>query len=219
VFVHLYEALGIDIQKLPIYSTSFRNETLPSGCTREISKSLIHVVGDIKKSMMLYYIFSGFLSRLLPVIVLLITTISLTYLLHKRITSFQRSDSYKKDRLKRVNKLVITILIVFLIAEIQDGIAFLIYAHELATDRKREVLSEEVDSHWDTISTMLSLISYSCNFWIFFLMSTEFRKALLDMLRCRRLQGILHLENTEERTARTGANSNTTSKDNISTSL
>ncbi|XP_048737372.1 melanopsin-like [Ostrea edulis] len=209
VFVYLYEALGIDIKELPIYSTRFRNETLPSGCTREISKSLINVVGDIKKSMMLFYIFSGFLSRLLPVIVLLITTISLAYLLHKRITSFKSSDSYKKEQLKRVNKLVIIILIVFLVAEVQDGIAFLIYAHELATDRKREVLSEEADILWDTISTTLSLISYDCNFWIFFMMSTQFRVALLDMLRCRgkRLRGILNLESTDGRTSNTYSNS------------
>ncbi|XP_048751221.2 uncharacterized protein LOC125662921 [Ostrea edulis] len=208
VFVYLYEALGIDIKALPIYSTRFRNETLPSGCTRGISKSIINVVGDIKKSMMLFYIFSGFLSRLLPVIVLLITTIYLAYLLHKRITSFKSSDYYKKEQLKRVNKLVIIILIVFLVAEIQDGIAFLIYAHELATDQKREILSEEADILWDTISNTLSLISHGCNFWIFFMMSTQFRVALLDMLRCRnkRLRAILNLESPKGGTSSTYSN-------------
>ncbi|XP_056021645.1 olfactory receptor 8-like [Ostrea edulis] len=206
VFVYLYEALGIDIKELPIYSTRFRNETLPSGCTREISKSLINVVGDIKKSMMLFYIFSGFLSRLLPVIVLLITTISLAYLLHKRITSFKSSDSYKKEQFKRVNKLVIIILIVFLVSEVQDGIAFLIYAYELATDQKN--LSKEADILWDTISDTLSLISYDCNFWIFFMMSTQFRVALLDMLRCRNkgLREILNLESPKGGTSRTSSN-------------
>lgn len=151
---------------------------------------------------MVYYIFSGFLTRLLPVIILFITTVTLALLLHQRIISFKSSDSYKKEQLRRINKLVIIILIVFLVAEIQDGIAFLIYAHELATDQKRGVLSEEADILWDTISSTLSLLSYACNFWIFFLMSTQFRASLLDMLRCRskRMRGMLNLESTDGKT-------------------
>lgn len=202
VIVYQYEAFGIDIKKLPIYSSRFQNETLPSGCTRAISQSLQNIVGDIKRSMMVYYIFSGFLTRLLPVIILFITTVALALLLHQRIISFKSSDSYKKEQLRRINKLVIIILIVFLVAEIQDGIAFLIYAHELATDQKRGVLSEEADILWDTISSTLSLLSYACNFWIFFLMSTQFRASLLDMLRCRskRMRGMLNLESTDGKT-------------------
>lgn len=202
VIVYQYEAFGIDIKKLPIYSSRFANETLPPGCTRDISQSLQNVVGDIKKSMMLYYIFSGFLTRLLPVIVLSITTIALALLLHQRIISFKSSDSYKKEQLRRINKLVIVILVVFLVAEIQDGIAFMIYAHELATDQKQGVLSEEADILWGTISSTVSLLSYACNFWIFFLMSTQFRASLLDMLKCRskRMRGMLNLESTDGKT-------------------
>lgn len=216
VLVYLYEALGIDFEELPIFTTVFRNESLPSGCIREISKSLRNTVVDIEKSMMLYYIFSGFLARLLPVIVLLITTIALAVLLHRRITAVRSSDSFKKEQLKRVNKLVIIILIVFLVAEIQDGIAFLIYAHELATDRKREILSEEADILWDTISSTMSLLSYACNFWIFFMMSTQFRTALWDMFNCRskRLRGIVNLESTD---GRSNSYSTMTSKDDRST--
>lgn len=200
VIVYQYEAFGIEIKKLPIYS--FQNESLPSGCNRVISQSLMNVVGDIKRSMMVYYIFSGFLTRLLPVIILFITTVALALLLHQRIIIFKTSDSYKKEQLRRINMLVIVILVVFLVAEIQDGIAFLIYAHELATDQKRGVLSEEADILWDTISSTLSLLSYACNFWIFFLMSTQFRASLLDMLQCRskRMRGMLNLESTDGKT-------------------
>lgn len=200
VIVYQYEAFGIEIKKLPIYS--FQNESLPSGCNRLISQSLINVVGDIKRSMMVYYIFSGFLTRLLPVIILFITTVALALLLHQRIIIFKTSDSYKKEQLRRINMLVIVILVVFLVAEIQDGIAFLIYAHELATDQKRGVLSEEADILWDTVSSTLSLLSYACNFWIFFLMSTQFRASLLDMLQCRsqRMRGLLNLESTDGKT-------------------
>lgn len=200
VILYQYEAFGKDIKKLPIYS--LENETLPSGCTIEISQSLKNVVGDTEKSMMLYFIFSGFLTRLLPVIVLFITTLALALLLHQRIISFKSSDSYKKEQLRRINKLVIVILVVFLVAEIQDGIAFLIWAHELATDQKRGVLSEEADILWNTISSTLSLLSYACNFWIFFLMSTQFRTSLLDMLRCqsKRMRGMLNLESTDGKT-------------------
>lgn len=202
VIVYQYEAFGIEIKILPIYSLRFLNESLPSGCNRVISQSLMNVVGDIKRSMMVYYIFSGFLTRLLPVIILFITTVALALLLHQRIIIFKTSDSYKKEQLRRINMLVIVILVVFLVAEIQDGIAFLIYAHELATDQKRGVLSEEADILWDTISSTLSLLSYACNFWIFFLMSTQFRASLLDMLQCRskRMRGMLNLESTDGKT-------------------
>ena len=217
MLVYLYEAFGIEIKELPIYTTHFKNETLPSGCTRAISQSLINIVGDIKRSMMVYYIFSGVLTRLLPIIVLLITTVFLVLLLHARIVSLKTSFSFKKEQLKRINKLVITILIVFLVAEIQDGIAFLIYAHELATDQKGKILSEEDDILWDTISSTLSLLSYDCIFWIFFLMSAQFRKALLDILQCqsKRLRGILNLESTDGKT--NSSFSNMTSRDERST--
>ncbi|XP_034323130.2 sex peptide receptor-related protein 2-like [Magallana gigas] len=202
VIVYQYEAFGIEIKKLPIYSSRFLNESLPSGCNRVISQSLLNVVGDIKRSMMVYYIFSGILTRLLPVIILFITTVALALLLHQRSIRFKTSDSYKKEQLRRINMLVIVILVVFLVAEIQDGITFLIYAHELATDQIRGVLSEEADILWHTISSAFSLLSYACNFWIFFLMSTQFRASLLDMLQCRikRMRSLLNLESTDGKT-------------------
>ena len=202
VLVYLYEALGKDIKELPIYTTYLKNETLPSGCTIVISQSLIDVVGDIKRSMMVYYILVGFLSRLLPIIILLITTLILVVLLHNRITSSRSSDMYQKKQLKRINKLVLTILIVFLIVEIQDGIAFLIYAYELATDQKWKIMSKKDDLLWYTISSTLSLLSYDFIFWIFFMMSTQFRRALWGMLYCRnkRLSDELQLESTTGKT-------------------
>ena len=55
VIVHLYEALERDIEELPIYTKYLKNETLPSGCTRAISQTLIDLVGDIRRSMMVYF--------------------------------------------------------------------------------------------------------------------------------------------------------------------
>ena len=60
MLVYLYVALGKDIKELPIYTTYLKNETLLSGCTIVISQSLIDVVGDIKRSLMVYYILVGF---------------------------------------------------------------------------------------------------------------------------------------------------------------
>ena len=201
VIVYLYAALGKDIEERPIYTTYLKNETLPSGCTIVISQTVINLAGDIERSMMVYYIVVGFLSCMLPIIILLITTLILVVLLHcKRITSFRGSDINQMKRLKRINKLVLTILIAFLIVEIQDGIAFLIYAYELATDQKRKVLSEKDDLLWYTISSTPSLMSYNCLFWIYFLMSTQFRRALWNMLYCcKKRQRDVHVLQIESR--------------------
>ena len=43
----------------------------------------------------------------------------------------------------------------FLIVEIQDGIAFLIYAYELAKKQKGKILSEKDNILWYTISSTL----------------------------------------------------------------
>ena len=43
----------------------------------------------------------------------------------------------------------------FLIVEIQDGIAFLIYAYELATNQKGNILSDKDNILWYTISSTL----------------------------------------------------------------
>ena len=146
---------------------------------------LIDLVGDIRRSIMVYYIVVGFLSRVLPIIILLITTLILIVLLHcERIASFGSSDIKQMKQLKRINKLVLTILIVFLIVEIQDGIALLIYVYELVKEQNGKIMSEKTDLLWYTISSTLSLLSYDCLFWIHFLISTQFRRALWSMLYC-----------------------------------
>ena len=208
VIVHLYEALGVDIEELTIYTTNLKNETFPSGCTRFISQTLINLVGDIRRSMMVYYIVIGFLFRVLPIIILLITALILVMLLHcKRITSFRGSDVHQMKQLKRIYKLVLTILIVFLIVEIQDGIVCLIYAYELATDQIRKILSEKDDLLWYTISSTLSLLSYNCLFWIHVLISTHFRRALWSVMLycCNKRPGDVHVLQIESRNVETNS--------------
>uniref|UniRef100_K1Q9W6 G-protein coupled receptors family 1 profile domain-containing protein n=1 Tax=Magallana gigas TaxID=29159 RepID=K1Q9W6_MAGGI len=172
VLLNLYEALGIYISELPIYETWYYNETLPSSCTRDFSQGLVSAFGDPAKSNTLFFIFSGLLYRLLPVLILIVTTVMLVYFLYKR-QKMRTSDTQRKKQIQRMTILIFLILVVFLIAEIQDGITYFIYAAELSQDKKRQILSKEDDIMRDTISSMLSLISYAYNFWIFFLMKTD----------------------------------------------
>ena len=182
VLLNLYEALGIYIKELPIYTSWFFNESLPSSCIKDASIGLIEAFGDPKKSNLLFFIFSGLLCRVLPVVVLLGSTIALAFFLSKR-KNVRSSASQRNSQIKRLTILIFTIVVVFLISEVQDGIAYFIYAAELSQDKKRQIMSKEDDIMWDTISSLLSLISYACNFWIFFLMSHQFRSALLDIFR------------------------------------
>nr|XP_022334365.1 sex peptide receptor-like [Crassostrea virginica] len=182
VLLNLYEALGIYIKELPIYTSWFFNESLPSSCIKDASIGLIEAFGDPKKSNLLFFIFSGLLCRVLPVVVLLVSTIALAFFLSKR-KNVRSSASQRNSQIKRLTILIFTIVVVFLISEVQDGIAYFIYAAELSQDKKRQIMSKEDDIMWDTISSLLSLISYACNFWIFFLMSHQFRSALLDIFR------------------------------------
>ena len=186
ILLNIYEMIAIDISELKIYTTPDFTVPLTSGCLRTFSKSLAESAGDQNKSQMIFYIFSGLFYRILPVVILCVTTVVLAYYLRKRSQAFKPKDSCKKnskdEQYKRITRIIFIIMIVFLIAEIQDGIAFIIYAHELATDKKRQILSEEADIMWDTISATISLLGYACNFWIFFFMSQQFRTALTEML-------------------------------------
>ncbi|XP_061186856.1 sex peptide receptor-like [Saccostrea echinata] len=183
--LNLYEAFGIYIEEIPIYTSFYLNESLPSGCIKEISLGLINTVGDATKSSMIFYIFSGLLYRVLPVAILIFTTVTLAYFLFKRVNNVKCCYSKKKKVTQRTTVLIFLILAVFVVAEIQDGIAYFIYAAELARNAKRSFLSKEADIAWDTISTLLSLMSYACNFWIFFLMSRQFRSALQNIFKSR----------------------------------
>lgn len=218
VLLNLYEALGIYISELPIYKTWYRNETLPSGCTRQFSQGLVSAFGDPTKSNTLFFIFSGLLYRVLPVLILIVTTVMLAYFLYKT-QKIRTSDKQRKKQIHRITILIFLILVVFLIAEIQDGIAYFIYAAELSQDKKRQILSEEDDIMWDTISSMLSLVSYACNFWIFFLMSQQFRSALLDIFRSgfQKAHIYFNLEDFDEKSVSNTPNTSLTSKNENST--
>jgi hypothetical protein len=198
--LNLYEAFGIYIAELPIYTNYYANESLPSSCVRHVSLGLINAFGDARRSNLLFYIFSGILNRVLPVAVLLLTTVMLLYFLYAR-QKIGTAATQKKAQIRRITVLICLILVIFLIAEIQDGIAYFIYADELSRDDKNGIMSKETDIKWDTISSFLSLLSYACNFWIFFLMSQQFRAALLDIFRSglRKAHVYLELEASEDR--------------------
>ena len=182
VLLNLYEALGIHIAELPIYTSWFFNESLPSSCIKETSLGLIEAFGDPQKSNLLFFIFSGLLCRVFPVVVLLVSTIALAFLLSRR-KNVRTSASQRNYQIQRLTILIFTIMLVFLISEVQDGIAYFIYAAELSQDKKYQIMPKEDDIMWNTISSLLSLISYAFNFWIFFLMSHQFRSALFDIFR------------------------------------
>ncbi|XP_056021646.1 sex peptide receptor-like [Ostrea edulis] len=212
--LNLYKAFGIYIAELPIYTNYYHNESLPSSCVRHVSRGLINAFGDTKTSDMIFYIFYGLLNSVLPVAVLLFTTVMLLYLLYTR-QKIGPAVTQKKAQLERTTVLLCIILVIFLIAEIQDGVAYFIYADELSGDDIRIILSKETDMKWITISSLLSLLSYACNFWIFFFMSQQFRSALLDMFRSglRKANISFVLEASEDQINRTccnaGKNTNT----------
>ena len=179
VLLNVYEMIAINISELKVYTTLDFNVSLPSGCSRSFSESIAKNESDQNKSQMFFYIFSGLLYRLLPVVILCVTTIILAYFLWKNpMTGKNKGAQYK-----RITISIFIIMIVFLIAEIQDGIAFIIYAYESSTDKLGQILSEDADIMWDTVSSVLSLLGYACNFWIFFFMSKPFRDALIEILR------------------------------------
>ena len=186
--LNIYEMIAIEIYEIKIYSTPEYNVPLPSGCLRSFSTALTKIVGDKDKLQMLFFVFSGLFYRILPVIILCVTTCVLVGHIRKRSQAFNSRDSRRSnnshdEQYKRISRIVLIIMVVFLLAEIQDGIAFIIYVYELSKDMKGEILSEEADIKWDTISSTVSLLGYVCNFWIFFLMSRRFRVALIKMLR------------------------------------
>ncbi|XP_062587798.1 sex peptide receptor-like [Saccostrea cucullata] len=216
--LNLYEAFGTYIAELPVYTSRYYNESLPSSCIRDTSLGLIKAFGDSTKSKMIFFIFSGLLYRVLPVIILIFTTVTLAYFLLKR-RKMGAAVAQRKAQTQRMTGLIFLILVVFLIAEIQDGIAYFIYAAELSRNSKRTILSKEDDIMWDTISTLLSLISYACNFWIFFMMSQQFRSALRDIFKSgiRKAHVYLNLEASEVGSSSNVQSTSITGKDVRST--
>ena len=141
--------------------------------------SIVLIQSDLKwcihlsRSLFLYlfYIFAGLLYRIIPVVLLAVSTVTLAYMLRKRSRNIPNSYvwSNNNSRYRRMTFIIFIIMIIFLVAEIQDGIAFIIYAIEYSSNSTVQILTEDADNAWDTISTFLSMIGYACNFWIFFL--------------------------------------------------
>lgn len=183
IAIYTNEAISIEISPFIV------NSSLPVGCIRNIPSWYKENITDLRMSVMLYYIFNGLLTRLLPCLVLLFTTVYLVRCLCFKMVGLVKSvqESYSSNnKLRRTNVLVLVILIIFLVAELQDAVAFCIYSYELAIDEPRSVLAPEVDDIWDVYGMMVTLISYHCIFWIFFSMSSQFRSALKHVLcRCK----------------------------------
>ena len=184
--LYIYKMIAIDISELKIYSSSELNVSLPSGCLHRFSTSLADIVGDKDRSLKLFFMLSGIVGRVLPVVILCTTTCVLVYHRRKRSRFFNSRDSRRINNQnaqgKVISRISFIIIVVFLITEIQDGINFLLAAYELSTNIEVEFLSE-ADIKWDTVSYTLSLFGYACNFWIFFFMSRRFRVVLIEVLR------------------------------------
>ena len=206
IILNIYEMTALEITEVQIFTNSYYNVSMTSGCHIAFSNSAL-TVGDKNKSLTLFYIFSGLFYRIIPVLLLAISTVILAYVLRKRSrniqTSDMRSNRNKNSQYRRITLIIFIIMIIFLVAEIQDGVAFIIYAIEHSSNNTAQILTEDADNAWETIATFLSMIGYACNFWIFFLMSKQFRSALFEMFRksCRKAKITrtrVHFESSEK---------------------
>ncbi|KAK3086751.1 hypothetical protein FSP39_022842 [Pinctada imbricata] len=181
VAVFINEAVAIKIT--PMMVMSLEGE-IYDGCSRNFPQWYMNIVGDMKYSIIGNYVSVGVITRLLPCVVLSVTTIILTYKLTCKkddLASQSMNAASSERRVRRVTILVFLIMIIFLAAELQDAIAFGIYVYEVAVDKWNSVLTHEEDKAWSTIGTIMWLLGYHFNSWIFFFMSSQFRTAFQDM--------------------------------------
>ena len=179
--------VAITFIELKVYESSNFSISLPSGCVRQFSEN----IGNISQSNMAFYMILSLTTRVFPVLVLCVTTIMLAHSLQKRRSTLAYNTrtftgmtrTFSDNR--RVTRMIFLIMVTFLVAEIQDGVAFMIYFVELALNKQRQVLSKYADLKWDTVCLTLSLLSYGCNFWIFVMMSRKFRSALCETIFSR----------------------------------
>lgn len=178
ICIHITSAIAVVIQPLAI--TAADNESYPDGCTRGISTWYKETVGDVSKSLMFYYVFSGLLSRLLPCVILSVTTCLLVYKLKNRKREIGQSvnKTSSAESFRRITKLVLIVMVIFLIAESQDAFGFAILAYEYATDSVGKILTVNQEVTWSAVGMVISLTGYFFNFWIYILMSRQFREAL-----------------------------------------
>ncbi|OWF45844.1 sex peptide receptor-like [Mizuhopecten yessoensis] len=180
LLIHLLQFLALEIiPSTP--SSTLTNGTLPTGCIKQFPVWIIDTFQDMKRMVWMHYLFTGIFSGLLPCLLLLITTVLLVLQLRRRRKNLGKNgchgDASDKNT-RRVTRFVIVILIVFLLAEMQDAVAFFIYVYEISSDKDRKVLSREADMTWDTFTVLIALLSYHVNFWIYLLMSKQFRCVL-----------------------------------------
>ncbi|KAK3105930.1 hypothetical protein FSP39_008798 [Pinctada imbricata] len=187
LILNIYEMVAIEIVELKIYTSSDYNESLPSGCFRQYSDAVESTLGDPNQSKIVFYIFNMIFARVLPVLILTVVTIILAVTLRRSSITMRYDETNMQQarnlQFKKITIIVFTILVIFLIAELQDGIAFIIYIADLVRDHPYQILSKEQHTKWDTVASTVSLLGYACNFWIFFMMSNQFRSALIIMLR------------------------------------
>lgn len=179
VLLHFMLFLGMRVEPLPVHAEG--NVTAADGCVKSFSKWFENSFTDLNSAVMIYYVISGLFSRLLPCVLLIGTTAMLMRTLFRRrklnFGQCQSGDVSTRNA-NRITRFVGIVMIVFVVTEIQDVVAFSIYIYEIATDQRRGVLSKEADRLWGVIDITASLIGYHLNFWIYIVMSRQFRSAL-----------------------------------------
>ena len=182
----IFDIVVIEIEELKIWTAPDYNVALPSGCLRFFSRTLVEQAGDENKLVISGLLFSGLIIQIIPVVILSVATVILAYFLHKKSSMFKTKDSSvqnsKDVQYKRITWITFIIMIVFLVAEIQDGIVDIIDTYDLSENKVYTVLSGTRYRAWFTISYTLSLLGHACIFWIFFFMSQQFRTALTEMV-------------------------------------
>lgn len=182
--IFIFEAIIIDITPLEVLSEDGVSK-LPESCLRDFAHWFKESSDDLGSSVITNYIVTGIFSRLLPCLILSVSTCVLTVKLlckGKTITDGAQNSSFTDKKIHRATIMLFIILFLFLGSELQDCAAYFIYVHEIAVYSKRgHVLSEEEDKAWDTIGVVIWLLVYNINAWIFFFMSSQFREAFYKM--------------------------------------
>lgn len=186
VIVHLNHFMMFEVYPVPVMPKD--NTTDSTGCNKRIPDFYIEAVGgtvdNVKTALTVYYTVSGVFSRILPCLILLISTVLLVRELRKGRKSLIMNESENKlssKRTKQLNQFVVAILVIFLLSELHDAVAFAIYVCELSTDQPHSLLSARNDAIWDMVGAVISLVGFQCNFWIYLLMSAQFRSSLKNL--------------------------------------
>ena len=186
VFVVVFVATVLNIFEV-IAITRMRNSTdyvsnltaiSPLNCLHRLSS----IMSNKDESRKMYYMLCSVISRFLSIMVLCVASSLLSFTLSRKsnsLTSQSATSSWFRDaQHRRISRIVVAVTVIFLIAETQEGIECILYIVDLRSYWRRPIVTKNLGVLWDAISSMLLLLSYACNLWIFILMSTEFRSAL-----------------------------------------